>query len=97
MNTLDYLIQTGNTQGNSKHFQNFLRIHSGMLKLESEADTLRWMLEEKEKELILRGSKLISLQSEVSRLKNDNSSLEMGLTALEETNRVLLKQIEDKF
>ena len=97
MKILDYLLQTGEKQGNSKHFQNFLKIHGGVMKLETEVDELRWMIEVKEKELISRGSKLISLRSEVSRLKNDNSSLEMGLIALEESNEAIMKQVEESF
>jgi len=40
MELLDYVIKTGEKQGNSKHFQNFLKIHSHMMKQELKIDNL---------------------------------------------------------
>lgn len=97
MNELDYLIQTGQQQGNNKHFQNFLKIHSKVLKLEKENADLKWMVNDKERELILRGSKITKLESQVSKLKNELTYLEQALTTTQEINDNLTKQLGEKF
>ncbi len=55
------------------------------------------MLREKEKELILRASKLRKLESEVLRLKTNESILNDKIKALETINKNLIESIENGF
>lgn len=97
MDTLDYTIATGKKQGNSKHFKNFLSIHSKQMRLEKENDQAKQMLRDKELELSKRGFKLTKLNSDLSRLQADNEALKSALNTLEETNANLLNQLNAGF
>lgn len=68
-----------------------------LIRLEKRNRNLTNMINDKEKELIVRGSKLSKLQSEVLRLETDNNSLNEGIDALESINKNLIEQLEDKF
>ena len=75
MNILDYTLAIGNKQGNTKHFKNFLKIHSKMMKLERENETAKRMINAKNDLLIHKEQKEIKLKSEISGLKIELSKL----------------------
>ena len=75
MNILDYTLAIGNKQGNTKHFKNFLKIHSKMMKLERENETAKRMINAKNNLLIHKEQKEIKLKSEISGLKIELSKL----------------------
>lgn len=75
MNILDYTLSIGNKQGNTKHFKNFLKIHSKMMRLERENQTAKDMINAKNNLLIHKEQKEIKLKSEVSRLEIELSEL----------------------
>jgi predicted nucleic acid-binding Zn-ribbon protein len=71
MQLLDYLIKTGEKQGNSKHFKNFLKIHSHMMKIERELRTAKEMINAKNDLLIHKEQKERKLKLEVSTLNTE--------------------------
>ena len=75
MNILDYCISIGKSKGNTKHFKNFLKIHSKMMRLERENETAKRMIDAKNKLLIHKEQKEIQLKSEVSKLQIELSQL----------------------
>ena len=75
MKLLDYLITTGNKQGKSKHFKNFLQIHSKMMRLERENQTAKDMINAKNDLLINKEQKEIKLKSDISKLNIELSEL----------------------
>jgi len=77
MNLLDYTIAIGNKQGNTKHFKNFLKIHSKMMMLERENQTAKDMINAKNDLLIHKEQKEIKLKSEISRLKIELNELKV--------------------
>ena len=97
MNLIDYAIATGEKQGNSEHFQNFLAINGKVNNLESENDLLKWMVNEKDKKLILNGLEQRKLQNKVSALETDKSILNERLDTLERINKQYLEQLEERF
>ena len=68
-----------------------------LIRLENRDRQLVQMLNDKERELILRASKIRNLESELLTLKNELGGLEMAVGTLEEVNKKLIKQLEDKF
>jgi len=75
MTILDYCISIGNQKGNTKHFKNFLKIHSNQLRLERENETAKRMINAKNDLLIHKEQKEKELNSEVSRLKIELSKI----------------------
>jgi seryl-tRNA synthetase len=75
MKLIDYVISVGNKQGNTKHFKNFLKIHSKIMKLERENETAKRMINAKNDLLIHKEQKEIELKSEISGLKIELSKL----------------------
>jgi hypothetical protein len=59
MKLIDYVISVGNKQGNTKHFKNFLKIHSKIMKLERENETAKRMINAKNDLLIHKEQKEI--------------------------------------
>ena len=75
MKLIDYLLTIGNKQGNTKHFQNFLLIHSDMMRLERENQTAKDMINAKNDLLINKEQKEIKLKSDISKLNIELSEL----------------------
>ena len=75
MKLIDYLLTIGNKKGNSKHFQNFLQIHSNMMRLERENQTAKDMINAKNDLLIHKEQKEIKLKSDISKLNIELSEL----------------------
>ena len=82
MQLLDYVIKTGEKQGNSKHFQNFLKIHSHMMKIEKQNEDAKYLINDKT-------AKLIKMEANERLLKSKISGLEIELQKMN-------KIIEDK-
>jgi len=82
MQLLDYVIKTGEKQGNSKHFQNLLKIHSHMMKIEKQNEDAKYLINDKT-------AKLIKMESNERLLKSKISGLEIELQRMN-------KIIEDK-
>ena len=72
MQLLDYVIKTGEKQGNSKHFQNLLKIHSHMMKIEKQNEDAKHLINDKT-------AKLIKMESNERLLKSKISGLEIEL------------------
>ena len=75
MELLDYVIKTGEKQGNSKHFQNLLKIHSHMMKIEKQNEDAKYLINDKT-------SKLIKMEANERLLKSKISGLEIELQKL---------------
>ena len=75
INLLDYCITTGEKQGNSKHFQNFLKIHSHILKIEKDNEHAKHLLTDKT-------NKLIKMEQNERQLKAQISGLEIEVLKL---------------
>ena len=82
MEILDYVIKTGEKQRNSKHFQNFLKIHSHMMKIEKQNEDAKYLINDKT-------DKLIKMEANERLLKSRISGLEIELQKMN-------KIIEDK-
>ena len=82
MQLLDYVIKTGEKQGNSEHFQNLLKIHSHMMKIEKQNEDAKHLINDKT-------AKLIKMESNERLLKSKISGLEIELQRMN-------KIIEDK-
>jgi len=75
MQLLDYLIKTGEKQGNSKHFQNFLKIHRHVMKIERQNEDAKYLINDKT-------AKLIKMETNERVLKSKISGLEIELQKL---------------
>jgi seryl-tRNA synthetase len=93
MNILDYTLAIGNKQGNTKHFKNFLKIHSKMMKLERENETAKRMINAKNDLLIHKEQKEIELKKQISGLKIELSKLK---ALSDNQQRQIDNLIEDK-
>jgi seryl-tRNA synthetase len=93
MNLIDYTLSIGNKQGNTKHFKNFLKIHSKMMKLERENETAKRMINAKNNLLIHKEQKEIELKKQISGLKIELSKLK---ALSDNQQRQIDNLIEDK-
>ena len=75
MKLIDYILEIGNKKGNTKHFKNFLLIHSKMMRLERENQTAKDMINAKNDLLIHKEQKEIKLKSDISKLDIELSEL----------------------
>jgi len=89
MELLDYVIKTGEKQGNSKHFQNFLKIHSYMMKIEKQNEDAKYLINDKTDKLIkmeanerLLKSKISGLEIELQKLKRLTAKQELKIDNL---------------
>lgn len=92
-----YLQAIALRSNNEQHTEHIDNAYFYIVELERRNRIAVSMLREKEKELILRAAKLSELESEVRRLKTNESVLNERIDTLETINKNLIKSIEKDF
>lgn len=92
-----YLQSIALRSKDQQHTEHIDNAYFYIIELERRERIALSMLRDKEKELILRASKLRKLESDVLRLETNESVLNERINTLEGINKNLIKQLEDRF